>query len=154
MHVAVNDDGVRAGRQRSGHRAYIMFAIIVHDVIGGNEGRYVTSCFLRKIRIDLPIIPASPCASDSLVYVGRPAVVGSNDQSPVAENLIKVLQVMCGCIRGFDGVTTFVYQTIDIEAVHFTGRNHELPQSGCTDPGGGSRVEGGLDDRQVFQFQG
>lgn len=95
-----------------------MFAIIVHDVIGGNESRNVTSCFLRKIRIDLPIIPASSCASDGFVHIGRPAVVSRNDQSPVAENLIEVLQVMCGGIRGLDGVTTFVYQTIDIEAIY------------------------------------
>src|SRR5690606_40113297 len=57
-------------------------------------------------------------------------------------------------LGGHDGVLPLVHITAHVQVVHFAGPVHELPDAGGPYPGFRPRVQGRLDDGQVFYFQG
>ena len=153
MNVAADDDGVGLHRQRGAQRADVVVAVVGHDVVGGNESGHVASRFTGQVRVYLPIVLLAACTVDGLADVGRAAVVGGNDQIPVAENLVEVAQVVGGGIAGLDGVAALVDQRVHLQTVLLARSEHELPKTGSPHTRHGLRVEGRLDDGQVLQLQ-
>ncbi|CDD84071.1 unknown [Bacteroides sp. CAG:462] len=154
MQLAVDVYGICRQGQLRVHRADVMVTVIVHDVVGCNEGRHISSCLFRQVVVDAPVVPGAIGTVNGFVDSTRTAVVGSNDQVPVLESLVKVVQVTCGSIRSLDGVAAFVDEAVGLKSVNLSRTQHELPESGRSLPGYGGRVECRLDDGQVFQLIG
>ena len=154
MQLAVDVYGICRQGQLRVHRADVMVTVIVHDVVGCNEGRHISSCLFRQVVVDAPVVPGAIGTVNGFVDSTRTAVVGSNDQVPVLESLVKVVQVTCGSIRSLDGVAAFVDEAVGLKSVNLSRTQHELPESGRSLPGYGGRVECRLDDGQVLQFEG
>jgi hypothetical protein len=85
-----------------------MLAIVVHDVVGSDEGRHIAARLPGQVGIDFPVVGLSACTVNGFVDIAWSAVVGSNDEVPVAENLIEVAQHVGSSIGTFDGVAPFV----------------------------------------------
>ena len=101
----------------------------------------------------VPVVLDASGPLDGLRHVLRSAVVRGDDQCPVAEDVVEVLQVAGGGITGLDGVATLVDEAGHLQSVLLAGGQHELPQPGCSHAAGGAGVQGTLDDGQVLQFQ-
>ena len=71
-------------------------------------------------------------AANGFVDILGSAVIGGDDEIPVAENLVEVFQIACSGIRRLHGVAAFVYQRVHLQAILFTRTNHKLPQSRCS----------------------
>ena len=153
MHVAVEHERVGFRRQAAQHRADVVLAIIIHNVVGGDERRHVAARFGRQIGIDVPVVLHASGAVDSLVHVLRTAVVGRDDEVPVAENLVERFQITCSRIRRLDWVAPLIDERGDFEAVLLGGGNHELPQTRRSDARNGIGLQCRLDDGQIAQFK-
>ena len=143
-----------------------MLAVVCHDIVGGDEGRHVTTRLGGQIGIQLPVVlvfgshrlvvsapSRCPVALDGLLDVLGPTVVGGDHQVPVAEDLVEILQQMGGGIRCFHGVAALIDERVDGQTILFGGSRHELPETAGTHARHRFRVQRRLDDRQVFQFQ-
>ena len=117
--IPVDDDGICLFGQTGGHRAYIVVAIVCHDIVGSDKCRHVASCLCWQVGIDMPVVLIGGLAClaatrispvDSLVDVLRPAVIGCNDQVPVTEYLIQGFQVSGCCVGRLHWVAALVYQ--------------------------------------------
>ena len=75
-----------------------MLAVIVHHIVGGDECGHISTGLPRQIGIDFPVVGLSVGTVNGLVDVFGSAVVGGDDQVPVAEYLVQVFQVACGSI--------------------------------------------------------
>lgn len=100
MKVFIDNHGVGLNRQLGHHRTDIVVAIVVHDVVGCDEGWHISACLLGEVGIDVPVIGRTFGAVDGLVDLVGATVVGSDDQAPVVENFIEVAQIVGGSIRG------------------------------------------------------
>ena len=87
-HILVDHDGVGVFWQCGYHRTDIMVAIIGHDIVGSDEGRYVATCLRGQVGIDFPIIHASATSSDGFVDILWSTVVGGDDECPVAKDTV------------------------------------------------------------------
>ena len=108
-----------------------MVAVVIHDVGCGDESGHIATGFAWQEVIDGPVVGIfSPSGSEQSLRDGVfPAVVSGDCESPVAEALIEVAEVVCGSIAGLDGVSSFIDERIDLESVVFTRCKHELPKS-------------------------
>ena len=75
-----------------------MLAVVVHDVVGRDEGGHIASCLCRQIGVEFPVVLLAACTVDGLVDVLRAAVIGGNHEIPVAEDAIEVAQIAGGSI--------------------------------------------------------
>ena len=153
VNVAVDDDGVGLGRQFRAHGADVVLAVVVHHIVCSDEGGHIASCLARQIGVDDPIVVLSFGTVDGLVDVFGSAVVGCDDEVPVAEDFVEVAQIACGGPRGLQRVAPFVDQRVHFKTVLLTGGEHELPQPGSAYMRHGVGVETRLNDGQVFQFE-
>lgn len=87
-----------------------MLAVVVHDIVGCDECRYISTGLLWEVWIDVPVVSRTLGTVDGLVYLAWTAVVGSDYQSPVIEDLIEITQVVGCSIRCFHRVAAFIYQ--------------------------------------------
>ena len=127
MQVTVHLYGVCRVRNIGFHGTDVVFAVVSHYVVGGNEGGYVSSCFFGQIIIDFPIVRFAACTSNGFVDCSRAAVVGGNHQVPVFVNVIHVLQVACCRPGRLYRVTAFVYEAVVFQSVYLSGGEHKLP---------------------------
>ena len=81
MYVLVHFHGVRLHWQLGYHRTDVVVAIIVHDVVGCDEGWHISACLLGEVGIDVPVIGRTFGAVDSLVDLVGSTVVGSDDKA-------------------------------------------------------------------------
>ena len=88
MYVAVHHNGVALCRQFGHHRADVVVAIIVHDIVGGNKGRHIATCFFGQVGVDVPIVGEAFGTVYSLVDALWATVVGCNHKVPVAKYFI------------------------------------------------------------------
>ena len=95
------------------HWADVVFAVVVHDVVGCDKGWHISPCFLWKERVDLPIVLFAFGAVYGFVDVFRPSIVCGNNKVPVPEYAIEVTQVVCGCERRFCDVAAFVDERVN-----------------------------------------
>ena len=130
MDILAEHQCVGLCRQPGLHRADVVVAVVCHDVVGGYERRHITARLLGQVWVYLPVVALAVGAADGLVDLLRPAVVGCNDQCPVAEHLVQVAQVLRGGVRRLYGVAAFVNERVDVKAVSLSRREHELPQAG------------------------
>ena len=129
MHISIEHYSVCSYWSLSKHRTDVVLTIVVHDVIGSNKGRYISSCLGREVRINLPIVGLTTCAADSFIDILRSCIIRCNDEIPVTEYLIEVAEIMrCG-IRSLDRVATFVNHSGDFESVALACSEHKLPQT-------------------------
>ena len=98
VQVPVHHDGVGLLGQRGVHRTDVVLAVIGHDIVGGDEGRHIAAGLLGQIGINLPVVLLAVGALDGLVDILGAAVVGGDDEVPVAEHLVEVFQVAGGGI--------------------------------------------------------
>ena len=153
MNIAVNHHRIRFLGQTSHKRADVVLAIIVHDIIGGNESRHISACLSWEIRINLPIVACSVGTMYGFVDVLGTTVISCDDEIPIAEDAIEVVQIMgCG-IRRQNGVATFIDQRVHFKSVLFSCANHELPESGRASMRNRIGIECRLDDGQVLQLE-
>ena len=153
MHIAVYHNGIGLGGQLGSHGTDIVLRIVVHHIVGCNEGRHIAAGFAGQIGIDLPVVLLAARAVDGLVHILRPTVVGGNDQVPVAEYLIQVFQVVGGGIAGLHGVATLVDQRVDFQPILLTCSQHKLPQTGSPYPRHCLWIQRRLNHWQVLQLQ-
>ena len=153
VYVAVDHDGVGLGRQLREHGADVVVAVVVHDVVGGNEGRHVALGLGGQVGVDLPVVAHSSGSVYGAVHLVGAAVVGGDDQVPVVEYLVEVAQILGGGVGAFQRVAALVDQRVDRQAVVLARGDHKLPQAGCPHARHGPRIEGRLDDGQVFQLK-
>ena len=144
---------VRPHRQFRVDGADVVVAIVVHDVVGSNECRDIAACLGREIGVDGPVVFHASCPLDGFVDVVRAAVVACNDERPVAEDAVEVVQIACGGVARLDGIAPFVNEACHLEAVLFARTYHELPQTHCACTADSHGVECALDDGQVLQLQ-
>ena len=130
-----------------------MVAVVVHDIVGCDEGGHIAACLGRQVGVDGPIVLCAACTFDGLGDVVGAAVVAGDDQRPVAENAIEVAQVASGGIAGLDGVAPLVDEACHLQPVLFACAYHELPKTYGSGSAHGCGVECALDDGQVSQFQ-
>ena len=93
MQVTADKHSIRGLGDIGLHGAYIVLAIVCHDIIGSDECRHVASGFTGQEVIDFPIIRFPVGAPDGLADVARSSVVGGDDQVPNVVDLIPVLQI-------------------------------------------------------------
>ena len=130
MKVFVDNHGVGLKRQFGHHRTDVVVAIVVHDVVGCDEGWHVSACLFGEVGIDVPVIRRTFGAVDGLIDLVGATVVGSDDKAPVVENLIEVAQIVGGSIRGFHWVATLINERVDLKSVALACAYHELPEAG------------------------
>ena len=75
VYVAIDHYGVGLGWQTCGHRADVMLAVVCHDIVGGDEGRNISSCLLGQVWVYLPVVLAAFCTVYCLVNLVGTAVV-------------------------------------------------------------------------------
>ena len=105
-------DGIALCRQTGGHRTDIVFAVVGHDVVGGNEGGHIATGLCRQVGVQFPVILVclgdgvtlcttigGTVTADGLVDILRTAVVGGNHQVPITEDTVEVPQVAGSGIR-------------------------------------------------------
>ncbi len=80
MKVFVDNHGIGLNRQFGHHRTDVVVAIVVHDVVGCDEGWHISACLLGEVGIDVPVIGRTFGAVDGLVDLVGATVVGSDDQ--------------------------------------------------------------------------
>ena len=153
MYVLVHFHGVRLHWQLGYHRTDVVVAIIVHDVVGCDEGWHVSTGLLWQVWIDLPIVCLALGTVDSFVHLGWSAVVGCDDEVPVVVDLVEVAQIVGCCIGCLHWVASLIVEGIYLQAVAFSGAEHKLPESGGSHAGYCLRVECRLDYRQILQLQ-
>ena len=56
MDVLIDHNRVALRRQTRVHRTDIVLTIIIHDVVGRNEGGHIATCLCRQIGVELPVI--------------------------------------------------------------------------------------------------
>ena len=119
----------RIGRQRQTglHRANIMIAIVIHDIIGCDKQRYIRTGFTRQVAEDLPKIGLSPGTADRLVHIARTTVIGSQHQVPVAIDGVHIFKILTGRLCRLLRITPFIQQAVDLQTIYLAGRKHELP---------------------------
>ena len=127
MQVTVHLYGVCRVRNIGFHGTDVVFAVVSHYVVGGNEGGYVSSCFFGQIIIDFPIVRFAACTSNGFVDCSRAAVVGGNHQVPVLVDGIHVFEITCSGPGSFNRVAAFVHQAVAFQSVYFACIKHELP---------------------------
>lgn len=66
MKVFVDNHGVGLNRQFGHHRTDVVVAIVVHDVVGCDEGWHISACLLGEVGIDVPVIGRTFGAVDGL----------------------------------------------------------------------------------------
>ena len=153
VHIAVQHHGIGLHRQFATHRTDIVLAIVSHHIVGSNESRHVAACFFWQIRIYFPEVFLSASTVNSLVNVGRTAVVCSNNEVPVSKNLIQVFQIVSCCIRRAYRVAALVNKSVYLQTIFFAGGWHKLPQSRCTYSWYSIRLQCRFNYWQIFQFQ-
>ena len=129
-----------------------MFAVIVHNIVGGNEYRHISSCFTRQIRVYIPVARFPARFSDSAGNIPRSAVVGSYHQMPIVVYGIQISQITNGCLRRLFGVEPVVYQRIDLQVVHLCRPYHKLPKTSRSGTRYGFGVQSRFYYRQIFQL--
>ncbi|CDA42986.1 unknown [Prevotella sp. CAG:5226] len=130
-----------------------MLAVIVHDVVGRNKCRHITTCLAGQIGVDSPVVAHPVGAVNSLVHRRRATVIGGYHQAPVLVYLVQVAQVArCGP-RTFVGVLSLVDKAVHLEVVALARSQHELPQAHCTGRTLGAGLECRLNDGQILQFE-
>ena len=106
-----------------------MLAVVGHHIVGGDKRGYISTGFFRQEVIDFPIIRFPSGTADGLVDGARAAIVSGNHQIPVLVNGIQILQIAGGSPGGLDWIAAFVNETVAFQTIHFSGSQHELPQS-------------------------
>ena len=109
------------------HRADIMIAIVIHDIIGCDKQRYIRTGFTGQVAEDLPEISLSSRTADCLIHIARTTVIGSQHQVPVAINGIHIFKILTSRFSRLFRITPFVQQAVDLQTIYLTGRKHELP---------------------------
>ena len=151
--VAVNHHGVGLGRQLATHRADAVLAVVRHGVVGCYECRHVAARLLWQVGVYLPVVALASRAANGTVDVLRPAVIGGNDEVPVAKDKIEVAQIArCG-IRRLDGVAAVVGQRCHLKPVGLARGEHELPEPRGTYARHGRGVQRRLYDGQVLKLE-
>ena len=67
-----------------------MLAVIGHDIVSGNECRYISLCLTGQILVDSPVVLHTSGTVNGLVDVLRTVVIGRNHQVPVIVDFIEV----------------------------------------------------------------
>ena len=127
VEVAGYLDGVSRLGNVGFHRADVVFAVVGHDVVHRDEGGHVAPRLAWEVVVDVPVVALSAGAAYCLVDVAGTAVVGGNDEYPVAVDAVQVIEVLDGCLGGTDRVAAFVHEGVDFQLVHPAGGVHELP---------------------------
>ena len=166
MHILVDYNSVSLRWQTGVHRTDIMFAVVVHGIVGGNESRHIATRLSWQVGIDGPVVlillrdgialGASQCsamAADSLVDILRTAVVGRNHEVPITEDTIEVAQQTGSGKRRLHGVAALINERVDLQSILFSGSRHKLPETSSTHARHSLRIEGRLDNGQIFQLQ-
>ena len=122
-----NDKGVAEGREGGGHGGNPVLFVVAEGVVHGDEGGHVAPRFAWEVVVDVPVVALSAGAAYCLVDVAGTAVVGGNDEYPVAVDAVQVIEVLDGCLGGTDRVAAFVHEGVDFQLVHSAGGVHELP---------------------------
>ena len=154
VHLLINHHRIGLGRQTTVHRTDIVQRIVGHHIVGCYEGRHVATRFTGQVRVNLPVVLRPARALDGLVHIAWTAVIGSNHQVPVAKHLIEVAQQVGSSIGSLDGVATLIDQRVDLQVILLTSSQHKLPETGSSHARDSLRIEGRLNDGQVFQFEG
>ena len=115
--VAVDHHRIGAGGQRAVERADIVVAVVVHHVVGGDEGGHITTRLLRQPGINLPVVALAVSAAYGLIDLVGTAIVSGDDEVPVVVDLIEVAQIVGGGIRRFHDVAPLVDQRVHLEVV-------------------------------------
>ena len=153
MHITVDNDSVRLCRQLCAHRADVVLAVVVHDVVGCNEGRHIATRLPWQIGVDFPVVALASGTVDGAVDVFWSAVVCGNHEIPIPENLIQVAQIMGCCIRGLDRIASFIDQGVYLQAITLARGQHELPEASGTHTRDGIGIQSGFNHWQVAQFE-
>ena len=66
--VACHDDGVGVLGQRGAHGADVVFAVVGHDIVGGDEGRHISAGLCGQIGVNFPIVALTAGAADGTVH--------------------------------------------------------------------------------------
>ena len=88
MNVAADEDGICLGWQVGCHWADVVLAVVVHDVVGCDECRYISSCFAWQVGVYFPVILAATSTMDGLCEFVWATVVGCDNQVPVAKDAV------------------------------------------------------------------
>ena len=80
VNILVDQYGICLYWQFCYHWADIVVAIVVHDVVGCDEGWHISACLLGEVGIDVPVIGRTFGAVDGLVDLVGATVVGSDDK--------------------------------------------------------------------------
>lgn len=99
LHVKITHDSHRIGSdgQLRLHGADIVLTIIVHNIVGRNKSRHVTTRLAWQVGIDRPVITHAVGTMNGLIDIRRTAVVGSDDEVPITIYLVEVAQVARCC---------------------------------------------------------
>ena len=139
-------------RKVSGQRTDIVITIIVHHIVSCNESWHITTGLYRELGINFPVVAFSTGAPDRFVELVFAAVVGSNDEVPVAVSLIQVAQIVRCRIGGTHHVPALIYERVHFQSILPCCFQHELPKSHGPCVRLCIGVEGRFDDRKILQF--
>ena len=154
MNIFVYLDGVSGQMTLDDSRRDAMLVVVIHHIVGGDEGRNISTGFGRKIAVDLPIVflAFASGTAQSLVDVTRTAVVGRYGKRPVIIDLIKLFKITGGVTRRQTGIAALVDQRVDFHSEPFGRCRHELPQACCSCTRNGVGVNGRFNYRKILQF--
>ena len=130
-----------------------MLAVVVHDIVGRDEGRHIAARLTGQIGIYLPVVAFASGTVDGAVDILGTAIVGRNHEVPVAENFVEIPQITGGGVGGLDGVAALIHERVHLQSVLLTGGQHKLPESRGTHARDGVGVQTRLNDRQIAQFE-
>ena len=151
--VARYGDGVGLRRLDDGHRRNVVLAVVVHHVVGRDEGRHVSARLVGEIGVDFPIVALPSGTSDGFAHHLRTAVVGGQNQCPIVKLIVEFFQILRGGGTGFERVAALIEEAVDGQVEALRGGRHKLPKTGGTDTTHRGGVECTFDDGEVFQFE-
>ena len=95
------------------HGADVVFAVVVHDIVGSDEGRHISPRLSWQVRVDFPIILFAFGAVYGFVDVFGACIVCGDNEVPVAEYAIEVAQVVCCGVRRLGDVAALVDKRVN-----------------------------------------
>ena len=152
-HTACQKQCVSGLRKSGLHGTYIVVTIVVHDVIGSYEGRHISLRLAWEIGTYGPVVLHAVGPLDGLAHIVGPTVVTGYHKCPVAKDVIEILQIAGCCKAGLHRISALIHQTGHLQSILLACAYHKLPQSCCSHPAGGSRIQCTLYDRQILQFE-
>ncbi len=70
---------------------YVVFVVVVHHIVRGDEAWHISACFRRQVWIDCPeIFLFSLATAEGFVDVAWAAVVGGDCQRPIVVDVVEL----------------------------------------------------------------